>query len=271
MSRTNPIIFDESNYKLLLPDASGSVPANRGGGESRVCALAPKPKGAKLTCVMPFADTGIPLVPRSQWAERIAAMERTKTRLSDIYKRQKLPVQNQNGFGWCHAYSPVNAIMLLRAIQNQPYKRLSEASVAGPVTNWRNEGAWIGQDLEQITRVGCAEWEMVPEFCTNSRKAKEGWEENAAQYCVVEWAELPSRNFDAVMACLFARLPVCVGLNWWGHAVTYHDPIKTPSGYGVRFLNSWSGDYEDGGWGMLAEGRANPDEAYAPISIKWVE
>lgn len=269
MSRSNDFtIFDDNNYRLLLPDSSGYVQPQLGGGDRRVMGCRPRPAGRVVSSAKRFEQSDIAMVPRSEWAERIASMERTKTRLSDIYKRHKLPVQDQNGFGWCHAYSPCNAVMLMLAMQGVPYVRLSEASIAGPVTGWKNRGAWIGEDLEQITKTGVAAWDQVPEFCTDPRTAKDGWEDDARKRLVIEWVELPSRSEEAVMSCLFARLPVCVGLNWWGHAVTYHDPIP---GGGVRFLNSWSEQFEDGGWGMLRGSKALADEAYALRAVKWSE
>src|SRR5258706_217254 len=61
----------------------------------------------------------MPLIPRSEWSERIKDMEANKSRLSDI--RGDIPSRDQNGKGYCWAHSSVSAMILLRARDGQPY------------------------------------------------------------------------------------------------------------------------------------------------------
>lgn len=256
-------IFDESNYHLLLPDDDGFIAANKGGGSRRYCGAKPRPAGRTL---LGARRSSVKTIPRSKWPELIAEMERTKTRLSDFYKAAACPVLDQDGFGWCHAYSPTSAIFALRAVSRQIKVDLSPASIAGPVTNWTNRGAWIGDDLASIMEVGCATREYVPDFCTNPAKCKSGWKENARLHRATDCFELGNRNFDEVMTYLLCRIPVCVGYNWWGHAVTLFDPVYVNGKFGVRLLNSWGLGWGEEGWGVLMEGKGTPDESYAPIA-----
>lgn len=258
-----PTIFDESNYHLLLPNDDGIISAERGGGFRRYCGFQPRPAGRKLSMA---SRSAIKLIPRSQWPALIKQMEDSKTRLSDFYERSNCPVLDQDGFGWCHGFSACDALFALRALSRQELVDLSPASIAGPVTNWRNQGAWIGDDLESCMKIGCATREFVPDFCTNPSRCKEGWKENAKLHRATDCFELGNRNFDEVMTYLLCRIPVCVGYNWWGHAVTLLDPVCINGRFGVRLLNSWSTSWEDGGFGVLMEGKGTPDESYVLLA-----
>jgi len=166
----------------------------------------------------------------------------------------------------CHAYSATDALYALRAVSRQSLVDLSPASVAGPVTNWRNQGAWIGDDLASIMEIGCATREYVPDFCTNPAKCKDGWKDNARLHRATDCFDLETRNFDEVMTYLLCRLPLCVGYNWWGHAVTLLDPVHINGRFGVRLLNSWGLQWGENGLGVLMEGKGTPDESYAPLA-----
>lgn len=214
------------------------------------------------------------LIPRSEWAERIAEMERTKSRLSDLLEREGVPCLNQSQTNYCHSNSPALAIMALRAAQNQPFVLLSPASIGGPVTGFRNEGAYISDALRQIISGGCASQEYVPANQIGQSGFKPGWKENALQHKVEEWWDLGRKDsgmFDRVMTMLLSRIPVCVAYNWWGHAVTLIDAVLLKNGaFGVRFRNSWGADWPNpgaSGYSLLQEGKGTPDEAYAPVSI----
>lgn len=224
-----------------------------------------------LTYAAPFS---LPTIPRSEWAKRIAAMERTKTRLSDIWDKSGIGVLNQGSVGYCHAFSCVMGVMLTRAAMKLPYEELSASSVAGPITGFRNAGAYIHDDLERSVKYGFATTKTYPMLTTENR-----WTEaaaaDAAMHKVTEWWDGENRNFDQVMTCLLLRIPVCVGLNWWGHAVTYVDPIFANGKFGVDGINSWSTNWSYGGarpgWFRFMEGYgknlATPDEWYAPRQI----
>lgn len=213
----------------------------------------------------------LPLIPRAEWKDRIREMERTKSRISDIADASEVPCLDQNGYGYCHAFSVCHAAMDLRAIMNQPFKLLSASSNGGPVTGYRNKGAWIMDNLKQAAEVGFAEASLYPMLTTKNEWTPQA-EASAAENKVTEWWELQRRNFDEVMTCLLSRVPVVVGLNWWGHAIEYLDPVFDDTGFGVLFQNSWKAS-----WGGMGNGRAIlmergsksavPDEAYAPRQL----
>jgi len=228
------------------------------------------PKGA-LSFAKPF---DLPLIPRAEWPDRIADMTREKSRLSDICDAAGIPVLNQGQVGYCHAFSPCFAVMAQRAAQGLPFELLSASSIGGPVTGFRNAGAYIFDDLEHCTKYGVASVDVYP-MLTTENKWTPAAQQSAALSKVTEWMEGANRNFDQMMTCLLCRIPVCVGLNWWGHAVTYIDPIFSGAQFGIEGPNSWSESWSYGGarpgWFRFFEGygqyKATPDEWYAPRQI----
>lgn len=217
---------------------------------------------------LPFAQTfNLPTIPRAEWPDRIADMERSKSRLSDICDQAAIPCLNQGSVGYCHAFSPCYAVMAFRAVMGLPYKLLSASSIGGPVTGFQDAGAYIFDDLEHIVTHGVATVETYPMLTTQNRWDAKA-QADAAKHKVVEWWELETGNVDQMMTSLLCRLPVCVGINSWGHAVTLLDPIHENGRFGFFFENSWGAGWGDNGRGKIFIGDAKtPNEAYVPRQI----
>lgn len=174
--------------------------------------------------------------------------------------------------GNCHAFSPAGAMLILRKQNGLPYIEISAGSIGGPATGYRNRGAWIGSDLRVIVEKGAATTEYVPMRQVSRRGWKPGAEENAKLHRVTEWWELRRRNLDQHVSCLLQCLPVCVGLNYWGHAVTdlaVRDlnprlSVNKDSRWGIDFLNSWGRRWGDNGVATRTGSKKYADEAYVP-------
>jgi hypothetical protein len=207
------------------------------------------------------------LIPRKEWPDLIADMEREKSRLSDIAIFAGIKTKDQNGTNFCHANSPALAVEILRAVQGLEYVELSPGFLGSLVTGGRNVGAWIIDDLKAAREHGFAPASMVPmNFVGLDFRA--GAREEAKKYKVEEWIDFPrardGKAFDRLMTALFRRIPVCTAHNWWSHAVTAFDPVYKNGQFGVRFRNSWGKNYGTDGYFVMMEGKATPDEAYAP-------
>jgi len=217
----------------------------------------------------------IPTIPRSEWSERIKDMEASKSRLSDIRNRadggSPMKSLDQNGQGFCWAYSTAACVMLLRAAANMPYKRLSPHAVACKIYNFRDRGAWGALSMEFMSDNGIPEEKYWPQMSmSRSYDIDETWE-NAKKYRITEgWMDLDLNaydrelSFDQVATCLLSRIPVVCDYNWWGHSVAGMDLVETsPGKFGVRILNSWTDSWGEQGTAVLEGNRAIPDGACA--------
>lgn len=240
--------------------------------QSGLCGTKPRVSAPGSLSFAPIPD--LELIPRIEWRERIADLTREGALLSQVSTREGIPTKHQQTTNYCHANSPALVIEILRAVQREPFVSMSPASIAGPITGFRNEGAYIEDDLEQITKVGCASVAFVPPNQIGKSGFKAGWEQDAAKYRVTEWWDLgrkDSQMFARCMSVLLGGLPICVAYNWWSHAVTLIDPYVDAQGnFGFRFRNSWGANWPKAGangYALLMEGKGTPDAAYVPRNV----
>src|SRR5690606_14564247 len=66
------------------------------------------------------------LIPRSEWSDRIKKKTQEKSWLTDL---RNFPALDQNGQGFCWAYSTTSCVMLLRRVMGQPDVRLSAHAI----------------------------------------------------------------------------------------------------------------------------------------------
>ncbi len=262
-----PPLFTAANCHELTGDGEELRDTNpHAAGRLRLFGLcAPPQEYAAVHTATAYPEELI--IPRAKWPGLIAEAKRSQTLLSQIARRCKVPVLNQYSLPYCHAFSPAEAVMLLRAANGLPFLELSAGSIGGPATGYRARGAAIEQDLDVITTLGIATTAFVPMSAVAKASWKPGAEENALLHRVTEWWKFGTtgRMFDEIISALFRRFPVCVGLNWWRHAVTYFDPEELDTGeYGVLFRNSWGPDFGEDGFARLDEDKGTPDVAYAP-------
>lgn len=274
MLRPNEIVIDDSNYTQFCdPDYTVD-------GEKKSRGLIPRdysryPLGCYGSAV-PFFAVDMPLIPRSEWSDRIKEKIATKSQLSDIRLTGNngniIPSLDQNGRGYCWAHSGTGAVMMLRAAMGLPYVGLSAYAVACIIKNYRDEGGWGAQGLDFITSRGVpseAYWPM--QSVNRSNDKPETWA-NAALHKVTEgFVDLQAAqydrqlSFDQVATCLLCNVPVIGDFNWWGHSVCLLDLVETsPGKFGVRILNSWGDSWSDRGMGVLEGSKAIPDGATAP-------
>lgn len=228
----------------------------------------------------PFSVDEMPLVPWDEIPDRIAELERTKSRLSDIYKHPSL---DQNGQGYCWFYSGTACIQVLRERNNQPYQRLSAHSGAWVIKNGRDQGGWGAQGLDFQRERGVMPITHWPEKSMDGRQynTPANWEV-AKEYRVTEgFVDLDPPQYDRdlsahqVISCLLNRVPVIGDFNWWGHSVAMLDVVdlypnkskSDPRRYGTNILNSWTDRWGTQGRGILKDSKAFPDGASAPRAV----
>lgn len=246
---------------LVIDDSTdiGSLPVTENAG------AVPRDYEAEPEGSGPFsAPFALPLIPRSEWKERIEEMERTKTRSSDICELMGLPPMYQASTLYCADNSAVDSVQVLRAIQGQPTVFLSAASVGAPLKNYRNVGGWASTAMAYIVKNGIAPASMWPTNAINRKYDTPECREERKKYGVTEWWDMQPRNFDQLMTCLLNRIPCAAGFNWMRHAITPIDPVIGPRGE-FGFLSRNSGLYRDRtGHFVVLGNRAIPDDCVAP-------
>lgn len=232
------------------------------GGMGRGIVARSTPRGS-LACA---SAAPIDLIPREQWPDLIAEMEREESRISDLAKYAGFKAYNQSYHSLCHSASLTGGLVLSRIAAGQPYVRLAPASLAGPTTGYQDVGWEIGGALHTATVRGCCSTEFLGEFELNrSKNESPEATANAALHRAYEAFDLDPYNFDQIGTCLLRRKPVIVCLMRFpggAHSVLFTDLLCVKGRFGVRFLNSWDVTYGDDGYGTLDEQSARPDEAY---------
>lgn len=211
----------------------------------------------------------INLIPQSEWSSRLKEQEQNNSRLSDV--RGSIPSLDQNGQGYCWAYSTGSCLTLIRAINNQPYVRLSPHGVACKIKNFRDEGGWCGLSAKFSRENGYPTVLTWPEkSMSRQHDTAATWQDAAKRKVTEDWVDLTrdvydqNLTFDQVATCLLSGIPCAVDFNWWSHSVCGMDLVEVEAGsFGLRIWNSWSDSWEDRGTGILRGSKAIPNGAVA--------
>lgn len=267
------ILINDSNYRehigrqKYLP---GAMPRVSQYGDCHIVR-----GGEKIIVARPVGETRKPY-PRSEWPDRIRAKDAEGSWLENIV-RGVVPCRYQNGYGYCHAYSATTSVMDARAKANHPFKLLSPFSVGGPITGWRNRGMDIEVDLKRLVEFGACEESYLPsEMSLDYRRWKDGWEQNALLYRVVEWDDLeePGGVFDWCMTYALDSNPYFGAFSWWEHAIAggYRAIDLGRGKFAIKWRNSHGKGYGDDGFFDMQEGKGTPDwGVFAPRSIWMAE
>lgn len=198
------------------------------------------------------------LIPQSEWDARFDEQEEQESSLEHIYLSglnggPAFTCLDQNGHGYCWAYSTGHAIMIDRLRRNLPPVRLNPHSVAAIIKSGRDQGGWCGQSAEFGRRVGYATEGTGPgQWPLHSRSLKHdtpALRAEMAKYKIEEeWTDLTRQVYDQnltmaqVATCGFNNIPGPGDYNWWGHSVCRLRWVRVERGaWGQLILNSWKG------------------------------
>lgn len=215
-----------------------------------------------MSCAPAF---GLPLIPRSEWDERIRDLERAQSRIPNICDAMGLKVKNQESTNYCWINAPVHCLEIMRVIQGQDHVELSPASVGAKIKNFKNVGGWGTEGLEYLVKYGAVPVSLWPANAIDRRFDTAEADAQRKRFQVDEWDDLPT-SFDAVADRVLNGFPVAIGLNWWGHEVTAVALMKLDGAgrYGMLISNSWGPNWSNNGRAVLTEAKATPDDAVSP-------
>jgi hypothetical protein len=245
------------------------------------------------------APSGMPLIPRSEWSQRLKDKIAEKSLNSDVHRAAGIEVLDQGQIGYCWAHSTTQAVMVSRALSNQPYVPLSAYAVAATIKKGADEGGWCGLSAQFARDKGIPAQSVWPQGDRNYRShdKPEVWASAAQHKITEEWTDLAKSvydqniTFDQLCSGLMSNLVGPQDENWWSHSICSMDVVEGASqfgsyrlasgklpqfaefnthwgmnhpvtgGYGIRILNSWSKTWSDGGFGVLSGSKAVPDGA----------
>jgi hypothetical protein len=206
------------------------------------------------------------LIPRSDWQALIKEREERGLQLSQIMRRNKLPMKNQRSTNYCWIISPVHTLEIRRILQNEGYLSLSPASAGAIIKQFRNVGGWGKEALAFLAKYGCVPSKMWPDTAIDRRYATAAARQEALLHRCFRWTETRPRNLDQMVSMLLRGIPGAFGYNWWGHEITGVDIIWLDGEVALRIRNQWEG-WGDDGYGILRASRMLPDDAVYPLSV----
>jgi hypothetical protein len=240
--------------------------------------------------------TGMKLIPRSEWKDRIKEQKAKKTRNSDILRANKIKSLDQDGAPYCWGHSVTGAMQGTRAVMGLPFVELSAFMVCAFIKHGQQEGGWCGLSAEFIRDKGICSVEMYPRLAYNYRSydKPEVWADAAKHKIEENWTDLTREvydqnlTFDQLCTCHLNNEFTANDWNDWSHSTMGCDvedlsdadirdedsgklitgpalmAILGPSdGFGTRGRNSWSDDWGDEGFFVRTGSKAIPDGAIA--------
>lgn len=263
-----PIIGDDYPIDKLMTPVVDGEPKGRGHDPDQVQPGIFRP-------LFGDAPGQLKIIPRNEWDARIDEQERTQSSLWHIRQYaangQQMPTLDQNGQGYCWAYSTTRCAMYLRALMNQPYKRLSAHAIGCMVKGFRDEGGWCGLSAKFLRERGVPSVDLWPEkSMSRSNDRSEVWTNASGNIITEDWVDAASAvydqnlTFDQMATCLLLNIPCALDFNWWGHSVCGTRLHRIEAGsYGPGIDNSWTDGWEKLGYAILSGNKGRPDGAVA--------
>lgn len=259
------IIHDTTNNDILNPQGLG-----KGYDPSQV-------PSSTLSMQHLFGDAPgqLKIIPQSEWPARCKEQADLQSSVEHIRMRGNygkiIPALDQNGQGYCWAYSTTGAVMMLRALGNLPYVRLSGHAIGCQIKNYRDEGGWGALSADWVMKNGVPSVDFWKEKSMSRSNDTAEMRANALSHLVTEdWSDQSVSPYDRNLTTeqyatlLLNNIPVISDFNWWSHSVLAIRWCQIENGsFGPKILNSWTDSWEDNGMSILQGSRGRPDGAVA--------
>lgn len=217
------------------------------------------------------------IIPRSEWKARADEKKERKQGLrylrTTMNKGKPHLSFDQNGQGYCWAYSIGGTIVYNRGRSNQPYVRVSPHAVACKIKGFRDEGGWCGLSMQWAIEKGYPSERHWPQkSMARANDVAAVWA-NAKRQRVTESCFDAARAvydqdmfIDLVATFLLLDIPLALDFNWWGHSVCGIEWTEIESNsWGPTIDNSWTPSWGEEGLATLQGSRAIPDNAVGTL------
>jgi len=256
-------VYDEAAADKLFADHGVAVVR---GEIYYLSAFAPRAKQLDefRLCSVSFADSGLTLVPRSEWSARIQDQIARKARVSDYCQ---FPAYDQASTNYCWYNCVAQSMTCQRLIQGLSLRVLSAASGAAQIKRGRNQGGYVFDAVKHAQTTGLATIELWPNSGRDYRRLETAdVTASRAENKLVEVVRC--ETFDEYASGLLATLPGFGGWNSRRHAETIADLVEIePGSFGLRLRNSWGANFGAGndegfrGFHVFREGAGRKSEA----------
>lgn len=258
-----PLIINRDNYNDAIRDRLYRTPPDDSGS---TVGCFPTQLAARTEGVCTPADDYIDPIPRSEWTKLI---RRLGSYDLHALAADELPPHDQGETNYCWAHAAVRAVEYAALYETDEEVAISAESVAVPITGGRNRGGWPEEALKRLISHGACHQDFWPKNARDPKLWTPEVAENAATRRVIRWLSVNSWEMQITLA--LHRIPVCLVIPWWAHAVCQVNAVILPDGeVGIGCDNSWGADYGDNGYFLMTEDRGSTGEgAFAPLTINW--
>lgn len=253
------LVIDDTNWQKYAQDVIDGEVRFRG-YEQRD--YSKEPYGSATPYAVPMT---IPNIPESEWPDRIEQIHKDKALVSERAKRSGIKVYNQGSTNYCWANGTLKAFEITRVLQGLDHIPLSPASIAAPITGFRNVGGWGTQALKYLGDHGACPTAVWGNNSIDRRLDNAETKKAREPFRNTMWFDVEPGVLAPTMTLLLLGMPVAVAYNYWRHLVLALDPIRFEDGtYGFGCWNSWGENYGDKGYFVLKGSKAVPSEAVCP-------
>lgn len=210
-----------------------------------------------------FQDMGIPLIPESEWDDRIDELEKTESDLISFSRDMGLPCKNQRSTNYCWIFAPTHCCEITRLKETGRVISYSPASAGAIIKGFKNVGGWGSQALNYFKVNGLNYSDDWPDTAINRSYNTSENTEKKKKHIVLEFFTLNS--WAERVSCILAGIPTADGYNWWSHEVTGVHIKKRNHDLVIR--NSWGMGWGDEGFSILSGSKKHANDSVAIVAM----
>lgn len=206
-----------------------------------------------------FADSGAPVIPRSEWPDLI----QDNTSLEELVMK----IKDQGQEGSCASNAAAQCFEICWNLMNgtDNWVEMSPISLYRWLSRGPGSGSTITGNLRQSRDVGLLpvdrasnrqkleSMNLDPNHVLKSvgyyQKFPAAWKDTAGNFVTVEFFEVNS--WVELISALFADMPVLYGRA--GHAICGVTPVLREGSVYIKYANSWKPSWGDNGYGYDSE------------------